>query len=187
MQELPTNMANFLFKNTQGFNQTTHVEPEEPIVFIDNISFYFYAIISVKNLMKQSHNGMSQLFQQGLKIFYVLRLNTLFKMQNKCFSTWSFPTWIAQQFQNGRTWWFMRCSESQKYVSISFYFKNCMQIYPTMSRKQSCKKLLVTTEDILTKEHFNFQISEPHGLQISKFLIFSCDEVVVGSNRESDR
>ena len=40
-----------------------------------------------------------------------------------------------------------------------------------MSREHSGKKLLVTTEDILHKSHFKFQISEPHGLQISKFLI----------------
>ena len=69
MQGLPINKANFLFKNTQDFNQTAHVGPQEPIVFIDNISFYFYAIISVKNLMKQSFNSMSWLFQYDLKIF----------------------------------------------------------------------------------------------------------------------
>ena len=32
--------------------------------------------------MKQSRNGMSQLFQHGLKLFQVLKLNTCFKMQN---------------------------------------------------------------------------------------------------------
>ena len=62
-----------------------------------------------------------------------------------------------------------------------------MQNYPTMSREHSGKKLLVTTEGILHKPHFKFQISEPHGLQILKFLILSRDEVVVESNRESDR
>ena len=69
----------------------------------------------------------------------------------------------------------MRHSESEKYVSISFnfefYFKNCKQNYPTISREHSGKKLLLTTEDILHKSHFNVQISEPHGLQILKFLI----------------
>ena len=124
--------------------------------------------------MKQSRNGM--LFQHSLKFFQVRRLNTFFKMQNACFSSQSFSSWIVQQFQNSRTWWLMRCSESQKYVSISFYFdyyfKNCMQNYPTMSRKHSDKKLLVTTEDILHKMHFKFQISELCGLQISKFLHF---------------
>ena len=62
-----------------------------------------------------------------------------------------------------------------------------MQNYPTMSREHSGEKLLVTTEDILHKMHFKFWISEPCDLQISKFLIFSHDEVVVESNRESDK
>ena len=79
----------------------------------------------------------------------------------------------------------------QKYVSISFYFDfyftNCIQNYPTMSTEHSGKKLLVTTEDILHKLHFKFWISEACGLQISKFLIFSQDEIVVDSNRESDK
>ena len=73
----------------------------------------------------------------------------------------------------------MRHSESLKYVTISFYFefyfKNCMQNYPTISREHSGEKLLITTEDIVHKLHFKFWISEPHGLQISKFLIFSHD------------
>ena len=62
-----------------------------------------------------------------------------------------------------------------------------MQNYPTSSREHSGKKLLVTTEDILHKSHFKFRISKESNLQISKFLIFSCDEIVVDSNRESDR
>ena len=66
-------------------------------------------------------------------------------------------------------------------------FKNCIQNYPIISREYSGKKLLVTTEDILHILHFNFQIFEPCVLQILKFLIFSCDEVVVESNGESDR
>ena len=62
-----------------------------------------------------------------------------------------------------------------------------MQNYLTMSRENSGKKLLVTTEDILHKLHFKFWISETHGLQISKFLIFSHDEIVVEKNKENDR
>ena len=42
-----------------------------------------------------------------------------------------------------------------------------------MSREHSGKKLLATTEDILHKSHFKFRISEPCGLQISKFLILA--------------
>ena len=191
MWDLSTNKANFLFKNMQDFNQTIHVGPQDPNVFTDNISFYFYAIISINNLMKQSRNSMSWLFQHSLKNFQVLRLNTRFKMQNACFSTRSFSTWIVKQFQNGRMQWFMTHSEPQKYVSISFYFNfyftNCMQNYSTMSTEHSGKKLLVTTEDILHKLHLKFWISEACGLQISKFLIFSCDEIVVDCNGESDR
>ena len=185
MWELPTNKANFILKNMQDFNQTTHVVPQDHNVFTDNISFYFYAIISIKNLMKKSHNGTSWLFQHGL------RLNMHFRMQNACFSTQSFLTWIAQQFQNGRRWRLTQHTELWKYVSISFYFefyfKNCMQNYPTMSRDHSGKKLLVTTEDISHKSHFKFRISEPHDLQISKFLIFSHDELVVEKNEKNDR
>ena len=62
-----------------------------------------------------------------------------------------------------------------------------MQNYPTMSREHSGKKLLLTTEDILHKSHFKFQISETCGLQILKFLIFSCDEILVEKNKENDR
>ena len=50
MWELPTNKDNFLLKNTQDFNQTAHVEPQELNVFTDNISFHFYAIISIKKI-----------------------------------------------------------------------------------------------------------------------------------------
>ena len=56
-----------------------------------------------------------------------------------------------------------------------------------MSRERSDKKLLVTTEGILHKSHFKFQISEPCGLQILKFLIFSRDEIVVEKKDENDR
>ena len=62
-----------------------------------------------------------------------------------------------------------------------------MQNYPTMSREHSGKKLLETTQDILHKSHFKFRMSGAHGLQISKFLIFSHDEIVVDSNGESDK
>ena len=41
MQKLPTNKANFIFKNIEDFNQTTHVGPQDPSVFTDNISFIF--------------------------------------------------------------------------------------------------------------------------------------------------
>ena len=112
-------------------------------------------------------------------------------MQNVYFSTLSFSTVIAQQFQNGRRQRPTECTEPKKYVSISlyfdFYFKNHMQTYPTMSREHSGKKLLVSTKEILQNSHFKFWISEPHGLQILKFLIFSHDELVVENQEENDR
>ena len=48
IRKLPTNTANFILKITQDSNQTTHVVPQEHNVLTDNISFYFYAIISIK-------------------------------------------------------------------------------------------------------------------------------------------
>ena len=56
-----------------------------------------------------------------------------------------------------------------------------------MSREHFGKKSLVTTEDILHKSHFKFWISQAHGLQILKFLIFSHDELVVENREENDR
>ena len=48
MWELPTIKTDFLFENSQDFNQTTHARPQHPIVSIDNISLYFNCISSVK-------------------------------------------------------------------------------------------------------------------------------------------
>ena len=48
MWELPAIKTDFLFENSQDFNQTTHARPQHPIVFIDNISLYFNCISSVK-------------------------------------------------------------------------------------------------------------------------------------------
>ena len=57
MLELPTIKTDFLFKNSQDFNQTTHARPQHPIVFIHNISLYFNCISSVKYLFKWSCHG----------------------------------------------------------------------------------------------------------------------------------
>ena len=40
MLDLPTIKTDFLFENSQDFNQTTHARPQHPIVFIHNISLY---------------------------------------------------------------------------------------------------------------------------------------------------
>ena len=88
MQELPTNKPNFLFNNTQDFNQTKHAAPHLPIVFIDDIRFYFYAIISVKVLMEEScHSDVTAISTQS-EIF--LSFEVEYALQNtKCmlFST----------------------------------------------------------------------------------------------------
>ena len=57
MLDLATIKTDFLFENSQDFNQTTHARPQHPIVFIHNISLYFNCISSVKYLFKRSHHG----------------------------------------------------------------------------------------------------------------------------------
>ena len=57
MLDLATIKTDFLFKNSQDFNQTTHARPQHPIVFIHNISLYFNCISSVKYLFKWSCHG----------------------------------------------------------------------------------------------------------------------------------
>ena len=57
MLELPTIKTDFLFENSQDFNQTTHARPQYPIVFIHNISLYFNCISSVKYVFKWSCHG----------------------------------------------------------------------------------------------------------------------------------
>ena len=57
MLDLPTIKTDFLFENSQDFNQTTHARPQHPIVFIHNISLYFNCISSVKYVFKWSCHG----------------------------------------------------------------------------------------------------------------------------------
>ena len=57
MLELPTIKTDFLFENSQDFNQTTHARPQYPIVFIHNISLYFNCISSVNYLFKWPCHG----------------------------------------------------------------------------------------------------------------------------------
>ena len=54
MQELKKIKTDFLFENSQNFNQTTHGRPQDPIVFIHNISLYFNCISFVKYFFKWS-------------------------------------------------------------------------------------------------------------------------------------
>ena len=57
MLDLPTIKTDFLFENSQDFNQTTHARPQHPIVFIHNISLYLNCISSVKYLFKRSRHS----------------------------------------------------------------------------------------------------------------------------------
>ena len=57
MLELPTIKTDFLFENSQDFNQTTHARPQHSIVFIHNINLCFNCISSVKYVFKWSHHG----------------------------------------------------------------------------------------------------------------------------------
>ena len=57
MLDLPTIKTDFLFENSQDFNQTTHARPQDPIVLIDIISLYFNCISSVKYLFKWLRHG----------------------------------------------------------------------------------------------------------------------------------
>ena len=58
MLDLPTIKADFLFENSQDFNQTTHARPQHPIVFINNITLYFNCISSVKYVFKRSRHAL---------------------------------------------------------------------------------------------------------------------------------
>ena len=55
MLELPTIETDFLFKNSQDFNQTTHARPQHPIVFIHNIRLIQgdveFLLITYENLL----------------------------------------------------------------------------------------------------------------------------------------
>ena len=65
MLDLPTIKTDFLFENSQDFNQTTHARPQHPIVFIHNISLYFNCISSVKYLFKWSRHSHVMPFSAG--------------------------------------------------------------------------------------------------------------------------
>ena len=53
MWEFSTIKTDFL----SDFNQTTHARPQDPIVFIHNISLYFKCTSSVKYVFKWLHHG----------------------------------------------------------------------------------------------------------------------------------
>ena len=78
MLDLPTIKTDFLFKNSQDFNQTTHARPQHPTVFIHNISLYFNCISSVKYVFKWSCHG------QFMPVSAVRPKHQPIKRQEKC-------------------------------------------------------------------------------------------------------
>ena len=90
MHELPTNKANFLIKTTQDFNSSRHAAPHLPIVFTDNIIFYFNWIPFVLHVFKRSRNAHIMFIfghftvyaYRTLKFFCKKPLNFYFKTRN---------------------------------------------------------------------------------------------------------
>ena len=89
MWELPTNKANFLFKNTQDFNQTTHVGPQEPIVLIDNINLYLNCLGSMKDVLKWSCSTHIMFFFLSHFTVYAYQTSEIF-LTKKTTSNFSF-------------------------------------------------------------------------------------------------
>ena len=58
MKKLPKNKPNSYFKHTQDFNQATDVAPYGPIVFNNDISFYFNSLSSVQNVLSHIRVGI---------------------------------------------------------------------------------------------------------------------------------
>ena len=85
MLELPTIKTDFLFENSQDFNQTTHARPQHPIVFIHNISLYFNCISSVKYVFKWSRHAFFCSMTQALK--FSTWFSTLFEIFDMVFNT----------------------------------------------------------------------------------------------------
>ena len=81
MLDLPTIKTDFLFEDSQDFNQTTYARSQHPIVFIDIIILYFNCISSVKYLFKWSRHAFfcSTTQAQTQKIEYAY-----FERQEKC-------------------------------------------------------------------------------------------------------
>ena len=85
MLELPTIKTDFIFENSQDFNQTTHARPQHPIVFIHNISLYFNCISSVKYLFKWSRHGHVHAFFCSTTQAQIQKIEyAYFERQEKC-------------------------------------------------------------------------------------------------------
>ena len=102
IRELPTIKTDFLFENSQDFNQTTHKRPQDPIVLIDNISLYFNCISSVKMFSNGHVTVTSCLFLQynpstnpKNSVHLVWKVGKVLTHISECkfFCSFHIPTW----------------------------------------------------------------------------------------------
>ena len=134
MLELPTIKTDFLFKNSQDFNQTTHARPQYPIVFIDNITLYFNSISSVKYVFKWSRHSHVMPFSA----VWPKRFNV---PNQKIEYAYSMPTqffFVLFKFQNGNLWWLWQ--RFWKVLFVVFHMLYCVPIFLNNSKA----KLVVT-------------------------------------------
>ena len=101
VKPLPTIKTDFLFENSQDFNQTTHARPQRPIMFIDNISLYFNCISCVKYVFKRSHYSHTMPFSavwpkqfnvpaQKNRLHWVWKVGKLLACSSECQFFYSF-------------------------------------------------------------------------------------------------
>ena len=111
MQELPTIKTNFLFENSEDFNQTTHGRPQHSIFFTHNISLYFKCISSVKYVFKWScHSHIMSIsavqskqfnvFTQKICLRLVWKVEKVLKCSFKCsiFCSFHIPKWPVMKW-----------------------------------------------------------------------------------------
>ena len=111
MWKLPKYKPNFLFKYTEDLCHINRATRYRPIVFINNISFYFNSFYPVQNWwkgIKQSHNANFNVFQ----IFKFCSWMHFGNFHYAFFSTWLFK----HRFHNIFKMWL----DQVKYVSILF-------------------------------------------------------------------
>ena len=104
MLDLPTIKTDFLFENSQDFNQTTHARPQHPIVFIHNISLYFNCISSVKYLFKRSCHGHIMPFSVVRPKHHPQKKSETWKSTNassQIRSFWLFSTFKMASYKKG--------------------------------------------------------------------------------------
>ena len=99
MLELPTIKTDFLFENSQDFNQTTHARPQHPLS-LSIISVYILTVLVLWNMFSKGHVMVTScLFLQydpSLEIFNMV-FNTLWNIWHgpqHSFQHGSYHRWI---------------------------------------------------------------------------------------------